>query len=319
LVDLLKRHQVSLNQCRFLCLDEADRMLDMGFEIQIREVVMGFDMPRTGDRLTMMFSATFPTAIQRLADSFLHDYVFLTVGRVGSTTDNITQSVEYVEQHDKRPVLERLLARIPGLTLVFVETRRSADMLERHLRSRGIPATSIHGDRNQQEREQALYQFRTGECPILVATDVAARGLDIPNVKHVINYDMPNDIDSYVHRIGRTGRAGNTGTATAFMNERSSGLVKDLYQLLSESGQKIPSWFEAFANSARASRSGAGDKFGGRDYRKRGGGGRHDGGNSHRGGQSHTQTSYNRFQGGPRSSRSGGGGGGRGGGSKDAW
>ena len=168
---------------------------------------------------------------------FLDDYVFVTVGRVGSTTDNITQKLEYVEDRDKEGLLLELLAAVPGLTLVFVETKRMADTLEYRLSDRGLPATSIHGDRTQREREDALASFRAGRTPVLVATDVAARGLDIPNVVHVINYDFPGDIDDYVHRIGRTGRAGHNGLATSFLNDRSnSKAVQDLAEIFAENG-----------------------------------------------------------------------------------
>ena len=191
LVDLIERGRMSLNRIAFLTLDEADRMLDMGFEPQIRRIVEGEDMPshRNGSRQTMMFSATFPKEIQRLAADFLYDYIFLAVGRVGSTHENITQRVEFVDDHIKRDVLQRLLRELPGLTLVFVETKRNADAIEDFLCREGFPATSIHGDRTQREREDALHSFRAGRTPILVATDVAARGLDIPNVIHVINFD----------------------------------------------------------------------------------------------------------------------------------
>lgn len=199
LVDLLERGRASLSQIKYLILDEADRMLDMGFEPQIRRIVEQEDMTR--DRQTLMFSATFPKEIQRLAGDFLNDYIHLRVGRIGSTTENITQKIEYVEDHDKRSVLLDLLASIKGLTLIFVDTKRAADSLEDFLRERDYPATSIHGDRTQQEREMALRSFKTNKTPFLVATDVAARGLDIPNVVHVINYEMPTDIDNYVHRI----------------------------------------------------------------------------------------------------------------------
>jgi superfamily II DNA/RNA helicase len=234
LVDLIERGRISLSRCVFMVLDEADRMLDMGFEPQIRRIVEGEDMPshRNGNRQTMMFSATFPKEIQRLAADFLYDYIFLAVGRVGSTHENITQRVEYVDDHIKRDVLCRLLRELPGLTLVFVETKRNADAIEDFLCRDGFPATSIHGDRTQREREDALSSFRAGRTPILVATDVAARGLDIPNVIHVINFDMPKDIDDYVHRIGRTGRAGNTGHATAFVNDRNYNICRDLMNTL---------------------------------------------------------------------------------------
>lgn len=162
-----------------------------------------------------------------LARDFLENYIFLAVGRVGSTSENITQKIVWVEEHDKRSFLLDLLnasglnkfnGQVEGetteheqLTLVFVETKRGADALEEFLYRDGYPVTSIHGDRSQREREDALKRFRSGKTPILVATAVAARGLDIPHVKHVINFDLPSDVEEYVHRIGRTGRMGNLG------------------------------------------------------------------------------------------------------------
>lgn len=180
LVDLIERGRISLQNIKYLVLDEADRMLDMGFEPQIRRIVEGEDMPPTAARQTLMFSATFPRDIQMLARDFLKEYIFLSVGRVGSTSENITQKVEYVEDQDKRSVLLDILhTHGAGLTLIFVETKRMADSLSDFLINQGFPATSIHGDRTQREREKALEMFRTGRCPILVATAVAARGLDI--------------------------------------------------------------------------------------------------------------------------------------------
>ena len=177
LVDLIERGRISLLNIKYLVLDEADRMLDMGFEPQIRRIVEGEDMPGVNSRQTLMFSATFPRDIQMLARDFLKDYVFLSVGRVGSTSENITQSVEYVEDPDKRSVLLDILhTHGAGLTLIFVETKRMADSLSDFLINQNFPATSIHGDRTQRERERALEMFRNGRCPILVATAVAARG-----------------------------------------------------------------------------------------------------------------------------------------------
>ena len=295
LVDLIERGRISLSNIRYLVLDEADRMLDMGFEPQIRRIVQGEDMPGVQDRQTLMFSATFPRDIQMLARDFLNDYIFLSVGRVGSTSENITQKIEYVEDHDKRSVLLDLLASEPpgGLTLVFVETKRMADMLSDFLMANHLPATSIHGDRSQREREMALQTFRTGRTPILVATAVAARGLDIPNVTHVINYDLPSDIDDYVHRIGRTGRAGNTGVSTAFFNRGSKNIGRDLMELLREANQEIPPWLESvvhettFGGSFRGSRGrgGArGGRGGNRDYRQASGSHGASGGYGGRGG-----------------------------------
>ncbi|KAF2769870.1 putative ATP dependent RNA helicase [Teratosphaeria nubilosa] len=267
LVDLIERGRISLANIKYLVLDEADRMLDMGFEPQIRRIVEGEDMPRTDNRQTLMFSATFPRDIQVLARDFLREYIFLSVGRVGSTSENITQKVEYVEDIDKRSVLLDILhTHGAGLTLIFVETKRMADSLSDFLINQGFPATSIHGDRTQRERERALEMFRTGRCPILVATAVAARGLDIPNVKHVVNYDLPTDIDDYVHRIGRTGRAGNTGISTAFFNRGNRGVVRDLIDLLKEANQEVPGFLETIAreSSGFGGGGGRGGRSGGR-------------------------------------------------------
>ncbi|KAL6654898.1 hypothetical protein ACP70R_008363 [Stipagrostis hirtigluma subsp. patula] len=300
LVDLLERARVSLQSIRYLALDEADRMLDMGFEPQVRRIVEQMDMPPPGVRQTMLFSATFPKEIQRMASDFLENYIFLAVGRVGSSTDLIVQRVEFVQEADKRSHLMDLLhaQRDTGkqaLTLVFVETKRGADSLESWLCMNGFPATSIHGDRNQQEREFALRSFKTGQTPILVATDVAARGLDIPHVAHVVNFDLPNDIDDYVHRIGRTGRAGKSGLATAFFNENNSSMARPLAELMQESNQEVPAWLSRYAarpsygGGGRNRRSGGGSRFGGRDFRNdsssfgkggRGGGDYYGGGSS---------------------------------------
>ncbi|KAG9999686.1 DEAD-domain-containing protein, partial [Aureobasidium melanogenum] len=151
-----------------------------------------------------------------------------------------------------------------GLTLIFVETKRMADSLSDFLINQGFPATSIHGDRTQRERERALEMFRSARCPILVATAVAARGLDIPNVKHVVNYDLPTDIDDYVHRIGRTGRAGNTGVATAFFNRGNRGVVRDLLELLKEANQEVPAFLETVAREGSGFGGGRGGRGGGR-------------------------------------------------------
>merc|ERR1719305_598206 len=237
-----------------------------------------------------------------LARDFLKDYVFLAVGRVGSTSENITQKVVWVEEHDKRSFLLDLMdaaglgakdldgediSRNPSReddsasrTLVFVETKRGADSLDEFLHREGFPVTSIHGDRTQREREEALRRFKCGQTPIIVATAVAARGLDIPNVKHVINFDMPSDVEEYVHRIGRTGRMGNLGLATSFFNDKNRNLVKDLIELLVESNQELPSWLEAMGLESGNRYGGGGRRggkkggFGGKDYRYENGGGR---------------------------------------------
>merc|ERR1711936_953925 len=263
--------------------------------------------PRSEDgRQAMMFSATFPKEIQMLARDFLRDYVFLAVGRVGSTTENITQKIVWVEEHDKRSFLLDLMDA-SGLgakdldgeasrTLVFVETKKGADSLDEFLYREGFPVTSIHGDRTQREREEALRRFKCGQTPIIVATTVAARGLDIPNVKHVINFDLPGDVEEYVHRIGRTGRMGNLGLATSFFNDKNRNLTKVLVELIVESNQDLPGWLEALAMESRnhygggGRRGGGGKKggFGGKDYRyengRSGGGGGGGGGGNRQGG-----------------------------------
>ncbi|XP_008825075.1 putative ATP-dependent RNA helicase Pl10 [Nannospalax galili] len=277
LVDMMERGKLGLDFCKYLVLDEADRMLDMGFEPQIRRIVEQDTMPPKGVRHTMMFSATFPKEIQMLARDFLDEYIFLAVGRVGSTSENITQKVVWVEEADKRSFLLDLLNATgkDSLILVFVETKKGADSLEDFLYHEGYACTSIHGDRSQRDREEALHQFRLGKSPILVATAVAARGLDISNVKHVINFDLPSDIEEYVHRIGRTGRVGNLGLATSFFNERNINITKDLLDLLVEAKQEVPSWLEnmAFEHHCKGSSRGRSKSrfsggFGARDYRQ---------------------------------------------------
>jgi ATP-dependent RNA helicase DDX3X len=276
LKDLLERGRVSLANIKYLVLDEADRMLDMGFEPQIRHIVQECDMPGVQDRQTLMFSATFPRDIQMLARDFLKDYIFLSVGRVGSTSENITQKVLHVEDDEKKSLLLDLLsAGDAGLTIIFTETKRMADNLADFLYDQGFPATAIHGDRSQYEREKALAAFKSGAAPILVATAVAARGLDIPNVAHVINYDLPSDIDDYVHRIGRTGRAGNVGIATAFFNRNNKNIVKGLLDLLKEANQEVPEFLtnigrESSFGSSKPMRGGRGGGSRGpvRDFRR---------------------------------------------------
>jgi ATP-dependent RNA helicase DDX3X len=303
--DIISRGKIGLDNLRFLVLDEADRMLDMGFEPQIRHIVEHSDMPKTGQRQTLMFSATFPKNIQELAGDFLHNYIFLAVGRVGSTSENITQTILWVNEHDKRSYLLDLLSQLresktgssDGLILIFVETKKGADALEEFLYNKNNPVTSIHGDRSQREREEALKCFRSGECPLLVATAVAARGLDIPHVKHVINYDLPSDVEEYVHRIGRTGRMGNLGTATSFFNEKNRNIVSDLVELLVETNQEVPGFLQEMHASERYSssrrnnssnnRNTGGNRYGGngftsRDFRQSGNSNR----NSNRGNMS---------------------------------
>jgi ATP-dependent RNA helicase DDX3X len=205
-------------------------------------------MPREQDRQTFLFSATFPKEIQQLAREFLREYVWIAVGRVGSTVDNIKQQVlmSSSDPNEKIRLLLSVLDQTNGRTLVFVQKRRTASWLCDNLRNYGISAEEIHGDRSQAQRENALKLFRDGNIRILVATDVAARGLDVPAVTHVIQFDMPispEDFDVYVHRIGRTGRAGMTGLATSFfvpgreVGEGNGKIATHLLNLLRETSQ----------------------------------------------------------------------------------
>jgi len=187
--------------------------------------------------------------------------------------------VEYVENNDKIDHLMKFLLTIEdGLILIFVETKRSCDYVEDVLCAKGFPACSIHGDKSQREREDALKCFKNGRTPVMVATDVASRGLDIPNVTQVLNFDLPTNIDDYVHRIGRTGRAGNTGAALSFVNERNQGIIRDLYELLEENKQESPTWLKSMVDYQGSGRGGnrnrnRNNNFGSRDYRTQDSGG----------------------------------------------
>jgi len=273
LVDIIDRNKVGLSKVKFLVLDEADRMLDMGFEPQVRKIVEERDMPPKDNRRTLMFSATFPKEIQQLASSFLQDYIFLAVGRVGSATELVTQHFIKCDEHEKNDVLMKSIEDNPGLTLIFVEQKKTADIVDRFLQRKGYPSTSIHGDRVQRERTAAIKAFSTGQTPYLVATNVAARGLDIDNVAHVINYDMSKDVDDYVHRIGRTGRAGKRGISTTFITPADVGVLPKLMDILEDSGAEIPQWMNQMKfDRPRKPPRGPGHRFGGTDFRRDGGG-----------------------------------------------
>ncbi|KAK2950419.1 putative ATP-dependent RNA helicase DDX3Y [Blattamonas nauphoetae] len=292
LIDLLEQGVIGMQHISILCLDEADRMLDMGFEPQIRKIVENFGMPPKTHRQTVMFSATFPKEIQRLAALFLADYLFCVVGTVGETAKDITQKFELVRDGAELDTLMDILPTILtppqkaqsgapsgpmqrsqknpdelNLVLIFTETKREANSLEIVLNNNGYPTTSIHGDRSQDEREDALYAFKSGIVSILVATDVASRGLDIPSVRTVINYSMPNEMDRYVHRIGRTGRVGHTGTAITFIKRSDGGMIPQLIESLEQSNQEIPAFFEEIGGRRYGMGSGGGRKFGNRDAR----------------------------------------------------
>jgi ATP-dependent RNA helicase RhlE len=221
LLDLYEQKLVDLGSVTHFVLDEADRMLDMGFILDIRRIID--KLPR--ERQTLFFSATMPYDIRRLADSILKDPVEVAVTPVATPAELVEQFLYYVEKTDKAELLVHLLkdsAEIKN-ALVFVRTRHGAERLSRQLSRAGVKVEAIHGDRTQKARERALERFKEGDIRVLVATDVAARGLDIVDLSHVVNYDLPEEAEAYVHRIGRTGRAGSAGVALAFcaLEERS--------------------------------------------------------------------------------------------------
>ncbi|XP_061910086.1 probable ATP-dependent RNA helicase DDX4 isoform X2 [Entelurus aequoreus] len=272
MLDVIGRGKIGLSKLRYLVLDEADRMLDMGFEPDMRRLVGSPGMPPKENRQTLLFSATFPEDIQRLAADFLKmDYLFLAVGVVGGACSDVEQTFLQVTKFAKREQLLDLLKTTgKERTMVFVETKRQADFIATFLCQEKFPTTSIHGDREQREREQALADFKTGKCPVLVATSVAARGLDIPDVQHVVNFDLPNNIDEYVHRIGRTGRCGNIGRAVSFYDsDGDCQLAPSLVKILSKAQQEVPSWLEesAFSGSTTSFHQ-PGKNFASADSRK---------------------------------------------------
>ncbi|CAE8656669.1 unnamed protein product [Polarella glacialis] len=271
LQDLSDRKQCSLKSVERLVLDEADRMLDMGFEPQIRSIIQKSGMPKT--RQTVMTSATFPAEVQHLAQEFMGSYSFMAVGRVGGTASTIQQRLAWVEDSAKDTFLFGLLLRQPelGLFLVFVNTKQQATDVERFLRGCGFNTQSIHGDRTQQEREWALEAFKSGSSPILIATDVAARGLDIPNVACVIQYDLAMSVDDYVHRIGRTGRIGKKGISVGMVNNRNKGVAAELCTLLENNGNQPPAFLLGMALSTGSYQPGSGEAqglYGGQDVRR---------------------------------------------------
>ncbi len=211
--DLIGQGFIRLGQIEIFVLDEADRMLDMGFINDIRRIL--HYIPKT--RQTLFFSATLPPDVERLAMTILNNPAAVKVDAVNSAVDTVTQSLYYVDKVNKTKLLAKLL-REPDVhsALVFTRTKYGADKVVRELMRENIPAKAIHGDKSQNARQAALHSFMTGDAKVLVATDIAARGLDIAELSHVFNYDIPEDPETYIHRIGRTGRAGHTGVAASF-------------------------------------------------------------------------------------------------------
>lgn len=229
LLDLMQQGHISLNQIRFFVLDEADRMLDMGFVHDVKRIIAKLPTKRQ----TLFFSATMPPEIQQLANMLLNNPVKVEVTPVSSTAEMIQQSVYFVEKHNKQPLLVQLLKdeSIESL-LVFTQMKHAADKLARSLNNAGIRTEAIHGNKSQNARQNALENFKKRKTRVLVATDIAARGIDIDELTHVLNYELPNVPETYVHRIGRTGRAGASGSAISFCDWGEKTFLSDIQKLI---------------------------------------------------------------------------------------
>ncbi|MBK8699397.1 MAG: DEAD/DEAH box helicase [Saprospiraceae bacterium] len=231
LLDLMNQGFVHLNGLEILILDEADRMLDMGFIHDVKKIIAA--VPK--QRQTLFFSATMPDEIRKLANGILHDPVHVSVAPVSSTADTIVQHLYYVDKDDKRALLLHLLKSADiQHTLVFTRTKHGANKVVKDLMAKGIKADAIHGNKSQVARQQALTNFKNKSLRVLVATDIAARGIDVDDLKYVINYDLPEVSETYVHRIGRTGRAGNAGTSFSFCEHDDTTALRDIERLISK-------------------------------------------------------------------------------------
>jgi len=234
LIDLLERRALVLSETKYLVLDEADQMLDIGFIHALRRIAKLIP----AERQTLLFSATMPKLMEELAASYLSDPVRVEVAPPGKAAEKIAQGVHFTTQGEKAALLAEYISRHPGeLAVVFNRTKHGSDKLATLLEKWGFSVTAIHGNKSQGQRERALASFRASEVQVLVATDVAARGLDIPQVAHVYNYDLPNVPENYVHRIGRTARAGRDGRAVAFCGPLE---MSDLRAIEAAMGAKIP-------------------------------------------------------------------------------
>jgi ATP-dependent RNA helicase RhlE len=226
--DLMRSGELLLDQVRYFVLDEADRMLDLGFLPDIRRLLAAVP----AERQSMLFSATMPEAIGKLAETLLRAPVRVQAAEEKATPDRIEQHVHFVESSGKRQLLTRLLGD-PAMerVIVFTRTKRGADRVAEHLAAEGIGAEAMHGNKSQNARQRSLERFRSGRARVLVATDLAARGIDVSGVSHVINFELPNEPESYVHRIGRTARAGATGVAVSLCDASERGFLRGIERL----------------------------------------------------------------------------------------
>jgi ATP-dependent RNA helicase RhlE len=251
LLDLIDQRQLSLRELEILVLDEADQMLDLGFIHALKRIVALVPAKRQ----TLFFSATMPKAIKQLADQYLSNPAEVSVTPVASTVDRIEQRLTYVNQAEKTALLIDLLrSDAVERALVFSRTKHGADKIVRLLEAAGIPAGAIHGNKSQPQRERAIAAFKSGEMKVLIATDIAARGIDIPGVSHVVNYDLPDVPEQYVHRIGRTARAGADGIAIAFCSPEERGNLRDIERLTKQklTADPLPQDFASQVAATRA-------------------------------------------------------------------
>jgi ATP-dependent RNA helicase RhlE len=234
LLDLMNQGYVHLDHLEMFVLDEADRMLDMGFIHDVKKIIRELPI----EKQTLLFSATMPPQIAQLVASLLKHPATVEVAPVSSTAETVSQAVFFVDKNDKQSLLEHLIKdKDIQRSLVFARTKHGADKLAKALKKAEIRADAIHGNKTQSARQNALNNFKTGRLKVLVATDIAARGIDVDDLTHVINFDLPNIPETYVHRIGRTGRAGNNGTAFSFCDSEERAYLKDINKLI---GLKIP-------------------------------------------------------------------------------
>ncbi|MGZ8997292.1 MAG: DEAD/DEAH box helicase [Allosphingosinicella sp.] len=254
LIDLIEQRFLDLRQVEILVLDEADQMLDLGFIHDLKRIVRLLPAKRQ----SLFFSATMPRAIQELADKFLTDPAQVAVTPVSSTVERVEQFVTFVTQPEKPALLTMLLRRDKmERVLIFSRTKHGADRIVKQLAQSGIPANAIHGNKSQPQRERALGEFKAGKVNILIATDIAARGIDVSGVSHVINFDLPNVSEQYVHRIGRTARAGAAGIAIAFCAEDERAYLKGIERLTKQRVEVVPlpENFVSEANRIKAERA----------------------------------------------------------------
>jgi len=252
--EFIEKKILYLDLIEYLVIDESDRMLDMGFKPQLENIIIkNKQMKPKEKRINLMFSATIPEEVEEISYEFMNEncYLISTNKNKGNkkgynVNENVEQLIYYVKEEEKIAKLHEILQTTEGNVLIFLEKKKSVDKLEDFLLSRNYNAIGIHGDKIQSERQKAIKQFSSGDIPILVATDVASRGLDFPNVSYVFNFDMPKNIEDYIHRIGRTGRVGNKGKAISFYNENNKQIGFALVNELKKSGQKIPEFLEEF-------------------------------------------------------------------------